>query len=135
MEVDDVEEEVETEQFFSEEAKIEPKLGQLLAALHVSLVQKGARIFIQNEDKPGQLETKGLYLNKLSAPFLVQMTMPLVEVGGAVPPDSGAEYMVPGSAASTLCPGTICAALQELVGIGNTRCDLGQDEFVPTHKF
>ena len=123
MEVDDVEEEVETEQFFGEEAKIEcdrqtdpladnlPKLGQLLAALHVSLVQKGARIFIQNEDKPGQLETKGLYLNKLFVPFLVQMTMPLVEVGGAVPPDSGAEYMVPGSAASTLCPGTICVLI------------------------
>lgn len=54
-----------------------PKLGQLVAGIQISIVQKCARMFMNGKPIKEELKSSGLYLNKQAAPFAVKMTIPV----------------------------------------------------------
>lgn len=62
-----------------------PKLGQLVAGIQISIVQKCARMFMNGKPIKEELKSSGLYLNKQAAPFAVKMTIPVVCATDTIP--------------------------------------------------
>lgn len=62
-----------------------PKLGELTAAIYISVIQKCCRMFKKNKPIKQELKGKGIYLNKRGAPFIVELTMPIVFVEDICP--------------------------------------------------
>ena len=98
-----------------------PKLGQLVAAIHITILQKCTRMFIKGKPIKDELRGSGMYLNKLVAPFLVEMKMPVVCASSSCPASlPRALVSITTSAARALSSELLCHGLGELVGTTNT---------------
>ena len=51
-----------------------PKLGHIMAAIHISIVQKCARMFMKGKPIKEEVTGGGMYINEVVASFLVKMT-------------------------------------------------------------
>ena len=104
-----------------------PKLGQLIAAIHITILQKCARMFIKGKPIKDELRGSGMYLNKLIAPFLVEMKMPVVCASSSCPASlPRALVSITTSAARALSSELLCHGLGELVG--TTKCTMQGSE-------
>lgn len=60
-----------------------PKVGEVLAAMHISLIQKIVRMFKGKPRKAvatTEVETHGMYIHKLLGNYVCSLTVPVVEV-------------------------------------------------------
>ena len=63
-------------------SQIPPKVGELFAAMHISLVQKVLKLFrdkTENAKRREEVETRGLYVSSVGA-HVCSMTVPVIEV-------------------------------------------------------
>lgn len=98
---------------------VPPELGELIAGLHISIVQKCCRSFFNKK----MIKRSGLYLNKQALPCLVDITLPVVCVTTHCPDHlPSADIVISTPTAGVLSPQTVCASLQCLVGPGHTKC-------------
>ena len=101
-----------------------PKLGQVIAATHISLVQKCARIFLKKKTIKGELSNSGMYINNVVLPFLLKMNMSIVCASSECPsPLPRAQISITKPAVTLLLPSRLCHGLRELVG--HTKCTPG----------
>ena len=65
-------------------ASMPPKIGEVLAAMHIALVQKVVKMF---NNKPGkakattEVKTRGMYVYKALGSYVCTLTIPVIEVG------------------------------------------------------
>lgn len=98
-----------------------PKIGELTAGIHISIVQKCCRMFFKNKPVKDQLNGKGIYINKQAAPCTVRLQMPVVHIDTEYPaPLPKAQLSISQPVVTSLTPQRLCAALKQLVG--STSC-------------
>ncbi len=98
-----------------------PKLGQLVAAIQISNVQKCARMFMKGKAIKEEVKSSGMYINKQAAPFIVKMTMPIVCATNDIPSTLPcAKISITESISRTLSSALLCEGLHQLVG--STQC-------------
>lgn len=106
------------------QSKFPPKLGQLASTIHISLVQKAARMFLKHKRIENVLSVSGLYIDKSSLPLIVCLSMPVVCATDSCPqPIPRANLEVTNPRCTVLSKARLCKALQVLLGtVGSTRC-------------
>ena len=89
-----------------------PKLGELLAAMHISLVQKVVKMF---KHKPGkarartEVKNHGMYIHKALGSYVCELTIPVIDVGTRDPRKM--EVCVTDLSMGNLTEGHLCFSL------------------------
>jgi len=93
-----------------------PKLGELLAAMHTSLVQKVVKMF---KHKPGkarartEVKNHGMYIHKALGSYVCELTIPVIEVGTRDPREM--EVCVTDLNMGSLTKGHLCFTLSSML--------------------
>lgn len=107
----------------SEKHEIFPsKLGELIANLHISAVQRTTTMLMSGLVLKTLLVNTGMFITMLGVPFIVKLKMPICEVTSSSPvPDALAEIIVTESYRCSLNSSVLCNSLKQLVG--STKCN------------
>lgn len=97
-----------------------PKIGQLWACMHISIVEKCLRMFLQQKPITDKLGTNGMYINKSSGSSLASMEIPIVKVADNHVTVPRARLRVSEPRCSVLSAPSLCHALFLLTGA--TQC-------------
>lgn len=93
-----------------------PKLGELTARIYISVIQKCCRMFLKNKPMKEEINGSGIYINKQSAPCIVQLTMPIVCVGRQCPNHlPSVKLSISKPVVGLLNPQRLCSAIEQLV--------------------
>ena len=96
-----------------------PKVGELLANMHISLVQKALRKFLNKPDKATdkeKVETTGLYIHKALGGYVCTMTIPVIQVENCPLTNiQEMEITVEDRTSGFLTRGQLCSCLEALL--------------------
>lgn len=100
---------------------VPPKLGELISAMNISIIQKACRMLFKKKSIKEKITGSGIYINRQTAPCIVKLMMPIVVVDTQCPdPIPRAKLTMSTPVARVLNPQMLCKAIEEVVG--TTKC-------------